>query len=49
MAIQKRLSSRMTSMRWFYAFLLLLVAWSGLARTVLRDEAPQWKTWEQPR
>jgi hypothetical protein len=36
-------------MRWFYVFLLLLVAWGGITRTVLKDETPQWKAWDQPR
>ena len=37
------------AMRWFYAFLLLLMAWGGIAQTLLKDDPPEWKAWDQPR
>jgi hypothetical protein len=36
-------------MRWVYAFFLLLGAWAGFVQVALKDEPPQWRTWEQPR
>lgn len=35
-------------MRWFYAFLLALVAWGGFMKLAL-NEQHSWQTWEQPR
>ncbi len=36
-------------MRWFYGFLLMLLAWGAFERVILSESAPQWRTWEQPR
>lgn len=36
-------------MRWFYAFLLLLMVWGGFVQVALREDAPTWQTVEQPR
>ena len=36
-------------MRWFYVFLLALIAWGGFVQVALKDEAPGWHRWEDPR
>ncbi len=36
-------------MRWFYLFVLAFLAWGGFVQLALRDDAPAWKTWDQPR
>jgi len=34
-------------MRWFYVFLLALVAWGGFVQVALKDDL-SWKTWNGP-
>jgi hypothetical protein len=33
----------------FYVFLLLLAAGGGLVQVALKDDAPHWSTWDEPR
>ena len=35
--------------RCLYAFLLLLAAWGGFVQVALKDEAPHWNKWDEPR
>jgi hypothetical protein len=34
-------------MRWFYVFLLVLMAWGGFVQIALKDDL-RWKTWSDP-
>ena len=33
-------------MRWFYAFLLMLTAWTGFVQLVLKDPV-HWERWDE--
>ena len=37
----------LTAMRWFFVFLLVLVAWGGFVQVALKDDL-SWKMWSGP-
>ncbi len=38
-----------TGLRYFYAFLLMLMAWGGFVQVALKDDLPQRQIWNESR